>query len=214
MKIVAGLAFPDADEFMVHQVDRNGLYQIDNLRAALRHVTNFDCAIDGGAHVGCWSTVMSRAFTTVIAVEPSADTFEALEWNLTQANCSNVDRRNIALGDQPGTVAMTLVPEQALRANTGARYTQPGGTIAVETIDSWALPSLGFLKLDVEGSEYVALLGARETLDRCKPVVLFENKWLWTAHFGIPKNAVARLLEAHGYKLLEQVSRDQIWGPK
>jgi hypothetical protein len=43
--------------------------------------------------------------------------------------------------------------------------------------------------------------------------VLFENKWLWTRHYGLPKHAVAKFLTAVGYRLVEQVSRDQIWVP-
>lgn len=214
MKVVRGLAFPDADEFMVGQVQFDGTYQIENLTEALRHVRRFDCAIDGGAHVGTWSKVMSGRFERVIAVEPSADTFEALSWNLLQAGCTNVDLRQVALGDRAGTVDMQLDAEQARRANTGARFAQPGGAIPVETIDNWNLPSVGLLKLDVEGSEYVALRGAKDTLRRCKPIIIFENKWLWTKHFGLPKDAVAKFLTAQGYRLVASVSRDQIWGPK
>ncbi len=212
MKIQRGLAFPDADEFMVGQVKFDGTYQIENLEAGLRHVKNFDCAIDGGAHIGTWSKVMSGRFTKVIAVEPSADTFEALTWNLQQANCTNVECKPVALGDEPGFVTMALSVEQQLKANTGARFTVAGGGIPVETIDSWKLPSVGFLKLDIEGSEYVALRGAMDTLKRCRPIVLFENKWLWTKHYGLPKDAVSKLLSHIGYRMLEQVSRDQIWG--
>lgn len=214
MKIVRGLAFPDADEFMVNEVKFDGTYQIENLEAGLRHVTNFDCAVDGGAHIGTWSRVMGERFARVIAVEPSPDTYEALTWNLDQFGSLNVEPRRLALGDRPGLVSMTLNGEQAMKANTGARFTKAGGDIPVETIDSWGLPSLGFLKLDVEGSEYVALHGAKKTLTRCKPIVLFENKWLWSVNFGLPKNIVARFLEGLGYRMLEQVSRDQIWGPK
>lgn len=214
MKFVHGLAFPDADRFMVAEVKGDGTYQIDNLTAALRHVTNHDCAIDGGAHVGTWSRVMSAHFARVIAVEPSPDTFEALTWNIGHAACSNVECRQVALGDAPGAVRMQLNADQAARANTGARFVEAGGAIPVETIDSWALPSLGFLKLDVEGSEPAALRGATDTLRRCRPIVLFENKWLWTKHYGLPKQIVASFLEGLGYRLLEQVSRDQIWGPR
>jgi FkbM family methyltransferase len=213
VKIARGLAFPDADQFMVDQVKFDGTYQIENLQAGLRHVTNFDCAIDGGAHVGTWSKVMSQRFHRVLAVEPSPDTFEALAWNLQAWNCTNVEAHRVALGDAPGVVHMHLNAEQAKKANTGARYTQPGGDIPVQTIDNWDLPSLGFLKLDIEGSELVALRGAKDTLARCRPIVLFENKWLWSVNHGHPKNAVAKFLTAQGYRLLEQVSRDQIWGP-
>lgn len=214
MQFVNGTAFPEADRFMVGELKADGTYQIENLTAALRYVTNHDCAIDGGAHIGTWSRVMSAHFLRVIAVEPSPDTFEALAWNLNEFGCSNVDCRQVALGDAPAVVKMALDPEQEQRGNTGARFVEAGGTIPVETIDSWTLPSLGFLKLDVEGSEPAALRGAIETLKRCRPIVLFENKWLWARNLGEPKNAVVSILQSLKYRLLEQVSRDQIWGPQ
>lgn len=214
MQIVNGLAFPDADRFMVDEVKADGTYQLSHLQTALGYVTDFSCAIDGGAHIGTWSKVMSSRFARVIACEPSPDTFEALTWNMAQANCDNVDARNIALGDAHGYVEMDLDDRQKALANTGARFTRPGGSIPVETIDSWNLPSLGFLKLDVEGSEFVALRGAKDTLHRCKPIVLVEMKWLWARNFGLPKDVVAKFLDGHGYQMFAQVSRDQVWGPK
>ncbi len=155
---------------------------------------------------------MARSFKQVIAVEPSPDTCECLAVNLT--NVLNVDIRNVALGDAPGTVRMHLDADQKLKANTGARFVKPGGDIPVETIDSWNLTSLGFLKLDVEGSEYVALRGAADTLTRCKPIVLFENKFLWSRHYGLPKDSVSRLLTGLGYRMVDKVSRDEIWSAR
>jgi FkbM family methyltransferase len=214
MKIVRGWAFPSSDEFMVNELGCDGTYQLDHLHAALRHVTNHGCAIDGGAHVGTWSKVMAGVFEKVVAIEPSADTFECLEFNLAQFACTNVERKNVAIGAAPGFVTMNLDAVNEDRKNTGARFAKDGGSIPVETIDSWRLAGVGFLKLDIEGSEPFALRGAKETLARCKPIVLFENKRLWTRHFGLPKGAVADFLTSQGYRLIETVSMDQIWGPK
>ncbi len=214
MKVVRGWAFPDADQFMVSELKVDGTYQLSHLEAALRHVTNFSGAIDGGAHVGTWSKVLSQRFASVIAVEPSLDTFECLEWNLNQAGCANVLRLCCALGATPGTATMALDAENAARANTGARFARAGGTVPVDTIDNWHLEDVGFIKLDVEGSEPMAIEGARETIARCRPIILFEDKRLWTRHFGLPKDAVAKLLTAQGYRPIEQVGRDAIWGPK
>jgi FkbM family methyltransferase len=213
MKLAKGWAWPDADEFMVNELASDGTYQGPHLQEALRLVHRFDLAIDGGAHVGTWSKVMSGRFDRVIACEPSPDTFACLAQNMATFGCTNVDPRNLALGREAGAVRMTLDPDQEARANTGARFVKAGGEIPVETIDSWQLPSLGFLKLDIEGSEFDALQGAVETLKRCKPVVLFENKWLWTRHYGHPKNAVANFLTRQRYHFLGQAMRDQIWGP-
>jgi FkbM family methyltransferase len=34
--------------------------------------------------------------------------------------------------------------------------------------------NIGFIKIDVEGGEYDVILGARNLIDRCKPIVIFE----------------------------------------
>lgn len=213
MKTVHGWAFPDADVFMVNEMKPDGSYQAGHLAAALRHVTDWSLAIDGGAHVGTWSRTLSGRFEKVIAIEPSADTFEALMTNLVTFGCGNVDARNIALGATPGTVEMHLEGRGVELQNTGARFAKPGGTIPVETIDSWNLPSLGLLKLDVEGSEPNALRGAVATLRRCRPIVIYEDKFLWR-RYGEPRDAAAKVLQSVGYVQLERVKMDEIWGPK
>ena len=215
MRLVNGWQFPDADTFMANALRPNGdhakwLYQIGHLEAALRYVTEWSCAIDGGAHVGTWSRVMADRFDQVIACEPSPDTFACLALNLRD---TAVDCRNVALGDVAGSVEMHIRPEQAERGNTGARFVQAGGSIPMITIDSLDLPSLGLLKLDIEGSEYMALKGAAETLRRCRPIVLYEDKHLWHRHYGTAKDAVSKLLTGLGYRHLERVSMDEIWGP-
>lgn len=214
-----GWAFPDADEFMVGHLSHDAArakwtYQLSHLDAAMRYVQHRRCALDGGAHVGTWATELSPLFERVIAVEPSPDTFEALQYNLTDRGCLNVEAKNVALGSAPGLIEMTLRPEQAEKKNTGARYVMPGGEIPVITIDSLALEHLDFLKLDVEGSEYAALKGAGETLKRCRPVVLYEDKKLWTKHYGIAPEAVANLLTKRGYQQVARVSMDAIWVPR
>lgn len=209
-----GWAFPDADQFMANEMKADGSYQRSHIDAALRHVTDFRLAIDGGAHVGTWSRVLSQSFQSVIAVEPSRDTFEALTANMQTFGCDNVDRRNVALGAVSGSVSMApLDPRAEALKNTGARFVQSGGDIPCQRIDEWKLPSLGFLKLDVEGSEPLALEGARKTLVRCRPIVLFECKGFWRHRYGLPIDAPQRVLESVGYHQLEQAGKDLIWGP-
>lgn len=213
MKFQYGWAFPDADAFMVNEIKPDGSYQAGHLAAALAHVTDWTMAIDGGAHVGTWSRTLSGRFQQVIGIEPSPDTREALLHNMQQFGCHNVDVRAIALGDRQGTVEMHLEGRGVELQNTGARFTRPGGTIPVETIDSWNLPSLGLLKLDIEGSEVVALRGAVETLRRCKPIVIYEDKFLWR-RYGEPRDAAEHVLRSAGYSEIARVKMDRIWGPQ
>jgi FkbM family methyltransferase len=214
MKYHAGWAFPDADAFMVSEMQADGTYQASHLHLAMTYVTDRSCAIDGGAHVGTWSRLMSGMFARVLAIEPSADTHEALVANMAAFNCSNVEMRRCALGAAPGTVSMApLDPRAAALKNTGARFVQDGSEIPRVTIDSLALPSLGFLKLDIEGSEPLALEGARETLQRCRPIVLFECKGFWRDRYHLPVDAPQQVLMRVGYRQLTVAGKDLIWGP-
>jgi FkbM family methyltransferase len=213
MKTVAGFAFPDADTFMAREIKPDGSYQRPHLDAALKHVTDFSCAIDGGAHVGTWSALMAGRFTRVIAVEPAADAFECLVQNMRPH--ANVECRNVALaGSNESGASLALDAKQSARGNTGGRYLSfaKKGSVVCQMVDSWSLKRLGFLKLDVEGYEPFALEGARETLCRCKPVVLFEAKQFHTDRYGLEPHAPEMFLASIGYRFLQAIGHDQIWG--
>jgi len=214
MNLHAGWMFPDADRFMRDQMAPDGSYQRAHLVKALSHVTHHGTAIDGGAHVGTWAKLMAPIFSRVIAVEPSQDTFACLEHNMRAFRCTNVESVWAALGEAPGFVTMDLDDANAARANTGARHVVQGGEVPVVTIDSMGLNDLGFIKLDVEGSEPHALHGAAETIARCRPIVLYENKWMWSKHYGLPKNIVSDFLRSMGYHSVDAIGCDQVWAWK
>lgn len=212
MKVVHGWAFPDADEFMATEMKEDGTYQASHLRLAEGYVTDWTCAVDGGAHVGTWSRLMSARFTRVIAIEPSPDTFEALKVNMAAFGCVNVELQNVALGAVPGVVSMGLDARAESLKNTGGRYVRDGGTIPRITLDSLKLQTCGFLKLDIEGSEPLAIMGARATLAKCHPIILYENKAHWR-RYGFKANAMETVLAQAGYRHLCRAGLDAVWGP-
>lgn len=210
MKLHNGWFYPASDDFMWKEAAADGSYQADHLMAALRFVTDYSLAVDGGSHIGSWAWLMSSRFERVIAVEPAADTFECLQANISQLELHNVEARNVALGATSGRVSMALDAKQAQRKNTGGRFVIEGGRIKREPMDKWNLPSLGFLKLDVEGSEVDCLKGATETLRRCRPVVLWEDKG-FCRKYGYGADAPRALLEGIGYEHRVRVGHDEIW---
>lgn len=214
MKILSnGWAFPDSDVLMASQISATGDYQRATLDEALRHVRHWRTAVDLGAHVGTWSRVLSTRFDRVIAVEPAPDTYECLLANMQAFGCRNVVCLNAAAGVTPGLVHMALDPANVEKKNTGGRFVQPGGSISIMTVDGLQLDTCDYLKLDVEGSELWALQGASETIKRCRPTISYENKWLWTTHYGLPKLAVAEFLQQRRYREVARVARDLIVVP-
>ena len=211
MKNVHGWAYPDADTFMCAEMTPEGTYQKRQLEGALKLVRNWRCAVDGGAHVGTWSRTLSKRFERVLAFEPSHDTHEALLANIAAFSCSNVEPHYAALGARPGRVKMMLDKAQEARGNTGARCIAVGNEVDVKPLDSFELPALDFFKLDVEGAEVDALKGATETLKRCKPVVLFEDKRHWL-RYGHKPDAPHELLRKLGAIHLTRIGSDEVWG--
>lgn len=134
-------------------------------------------ALDGGAHVGSWSVHILHHFETLIAFEPMPQNMECLVRNLSRFQASRVMLYECALSDHHGTRIMVPIGRKSYtwRVNdvTDNEYAQ---IVSCTTIDRLQLPVLDFIKLDLEGHEYQALMGAKETLLRCKPVVVIEEK--------------------------------------
>jgi hypothetical protein len=63
------------------------------------------------------------------------------------------------------------------------------------TLDSLDLARVDFIKIDIEGMEMEALMGAKETLEKCKPVVLVEK-------IKSDSEGISSFLIAFGYKII------------
>ncbi len=210
MKLHAGWAYPDADDFMWREMREDGTYQSSHFSIAMQFVKDRRTAIDAGAHVGTWTRLMSVLFDRVISVEPAPDTFECLQANVRRFGLKNVDALNVAVGASHGFVSVAWDGNPAFKKNTGGRHIEKGGPIRLETIDQWNLPNLGFLKMDIEGSEPSCIIGASLTIARCKPVVLYEDKG-FCRRYGHAKDAPKTLLQSLGYVRRARVDHDEIW---
>jgi FkbM family methyltransferase len=181
--------------------------QIAHLEQALRHVAQFDLAIDGGANIGSWSRFLAQRFAVTHAFEPNPDAFACLarnldDWNLTRL----VTAHALALSDKPERVA--IAPRRPGLRSVSSVVAGPGDIQAI-TLDSLELQACSFLKLDLEGYEHRALLGARRTIAMHRPWILIENEAEHNAAYGAPDAAEA-LLREFGYDLVERYGARQI----
>jgi hypothetical protein len=82
--------------------------------------------------------------------------------------------------------------------NTGQRHVVAGDEAEVIALDSLNLAP-DFIKLDVEGMEYHALIGAEQTIRTHRPVVMFEGNGC-NRRYGVPDGEAGRLLESWGMR--------------
>lgn len=182
-------------------IDLADWHERRHLEAALRYVTDWRGSVDGGAHRGIFTRVLAERFAEVHAFEPCAENRGRIP------RLPNVEVHGSALGEQAGAGSLAPGP-----SNTGQWHVVDGQGIPIAPLDAFNLPSLGFLKLDVEGMEWHALLGARATIQRHRPVVLLEENG-GGARYGIAEGEAGRLLASWGYRRAERLGHNEVWVP-
>ncbi len=180
--------------------------KVEDIEEALGYCRQWTTALDGGANIGAYSRVLMQHFSRVIAFEPAPDTFECLQRNLREWGAENrVEAHQNALSDRVESVSLGTEPGR----RSPSRRVMGGGDISTIRIDDLGLTDLAFLKIDVEGYEERALRGAEETLKRCRPLVMFEDKPKKSSHFGDPRGA-HNYLQSIGMSALACIGPKQI----
>ena len=86
-------------------------------------------------------------------------------------------------------LALVVVPSRVTLAPTDT----PIGTLA--------LNDLAFIKIDAQGADGEVMIGAAETIRRCRSVIVFEWETLLSRHFSVSFEEVTSLLSSAGYRL-------------
>jgi len=128
--------------------------------------------VDVGANVGAYTVRAAAHGMKVHAFEPNPENMKILKRN-AELNEVSVDTLEYALGSVEGKVSM--FPNGA----TSRIVDGEGIEVPVRTLDSFQLPRVDLLKVDVEGYELEVLRGAEQTLARCHPVMMVEmHHWI------------------------------------
>lgn len=184
-------------------------YQQRNLDRALRLVTAKRRALDGGANFGIMSWHLSQCFDHVVAWEIDPDIRNCLITNMQNFGCHNVLVEDCGLGKEQAQVGMVR------HAKSFENYIDPNqpGDLLIRSIDSYNYDDVDFIKLDCEGYETLILEGAHDTILKCRPVILMEQKTL-SKRYGHGVYHTQSLLSQWGYCVAESLVKDVIMVPK
>ena len=153
-------------------------YEKYNMACLSVFITEGSTVLDIGANVGTVCIPIARLHNsnvTVIACELFSETKKILDMYIDINGAHNV----ISI---LGAIFMTMV-ESTGSTSLGTNKIGCAPTSGIDntytarmiTIDSMNLQNVSAMKVDVEGAEPLVFYGARETIRRCKPVILFEK---------------------------------------
>jgi len=140
--------------------------------------------LDIGAHVGTYTLVCAPQAKHTYSFECSPKTFCYLAANLALHGLEEkVSPNSCALGELEGSFDYIIRSKDGggngIKALNDGDAGLPKVKVQVRTLDSFHIESVGFIKIDVEGAELEVLKGARETLDKWGPPILFESWGEW-----------------------------------
>lgn len=155
-------------------------------------------AVDVGANLGIYTYALSRAGAVVDAFEPQSACAGLLE--AFAESRRNVRVHRVALGAHPGQASLHVPIVEGQKQMGGAAIvsteTVATEVVTVRTLDSFTLPNVELIKIDVEGFELEVIAGATETIRKSRPLLLIEVE---RRHHGGPIDSIVAGITSLGY---------------
>jgi len=150
----------------------------------IRGLVSHGDVVSGGAFIGDFLPAIATAMgpdQTLYSFEPNPASFAAARETIRLNNLGNVELAPAAIGREEGTVSLVVTNEEGRALGGISKVVDTaidGQTIDVKLTTLDALIDIdrhvSLIHLDVENFEWDALLGARETIKRCRPFIILE----------------------------------------
>ena len=211
MSLKMYLPYAGIDSIQTQIVDAGAFWEQPQLERVRRYVKPGAVVADCGANIGNHTLFFARVCEAgkIYAFEPQRSCVDILTRNLELNDAQKrVEVCPLVLGAKSGKAS--VAHREAGNVGGTSFVDDASGMIDMRTLDSFNLERLDFLKIDVEGAHYDLLMGARDTLKRCAPVIwvemfanahgddLYDHDREWV----LPR----RFLDECGYELKERLS--------
>ncbi|HCR52244.1 TPA: hypothetical protein DIV48_01180 [Candidatus Kaiserbacteria bacterium] len=152
-----------------------GRYEIETSKYIRKNVRG-GVAFDIGAHIGYYSRLLAPLVDTVYAFEPEPRNFALLVKNTKKYR--NIVPVNAAVSDIVGRQDFFIVKNSTFRHSLINEGDCESVTVDTTTLDAFVnkkgIRNVSFAKIDVEGHEKDVLVGMKEVIKNCHPLVIAE----------------------------------------
>lgn len=196
-----------------------GNYEIELINLLTPFLKVGDVVVDCGAHEGYFSLIIqSRVGNTgqVHCIEAMPSNCDILQRNLSLNSADNIFLHRTAIGNEIGTVEFSASPNSyanTYMTSSVVHAKHPHIEVPISTLDRLCdlgeIPTPDFIKIDIEGAEYEALLGMKNVLQQAHPTLHLATHDI---HYpGVRQKSLNLLIEL-GYQLIHEIPHPQLGG--
>jgi FkbM family methyltransferase len=204
----SGILLPlNLGDWVQYWMFMEGTYEKQLVDYLLPHVKN-KVFFDVGANVGSYTMSLSKSAEKIYSFEASPTNAATLRNFIEISKLHNIELINKAVSDKSGeNIVIYTSPDTGGNNTRFHNFGKGGEVIETITLDQFvrvcAIDRIDVIKMDIEGSEFAAFIGAREILDRFHPMLLVEFHAVVARQSGWELADLYELLLHHGYKAYE-----------
>jgi FkbM family methyltransferase len=164
----------DNDQVSIWLEQDSTKYELHLVEVFNKYIQKDFIIIEGGSHLGLHtirlSDLANKGF--IYSFEASKRNYDKLSDTLKYNNITNVELYNKALYKEKSEVFLEehiYADQDKLNFNN-----KNGNKVDAICIDDFNFDKVDFIKLDIEGSEYFAIEGCKNTIEKCKPIIVYE----------------------------------------
>ena len=126
--------------------------------------------VDVGANIGYYSLLAGKTAKKVYAIEPEELNFSILKKNTQSNGLKNIELIKAGAGRRQGKVTI-----KRSKINPGAHKVEmEGGEITMIKLDDLIKEKVDVIKIDVEGMEANVIRGAKNLIEKWRPIIFLE----------------------------------------
>ncbi|MDC9722842.1 MAG: FkbM family methyltransferase [Urechidicola sp.] len=194
------------DDWIQENIFFLGEYEKAELKTLNYFLNQNSVFVDLGANFGLYTLYASKLIGMdgkVISFEPFKKNYKALTNNIAINNFNNIQSENIAVGEREGEINLYYDSSEMNLGMASTKFIENSyrEKATIITLDSYfsdkSISRIDFVKIDIEGHEYKALLGMKNLLLRHHPTLLIEI--LREEELPNNEDKVIRFLSSLGY---------------
>ncbi len=191
-------------------------YETDIRELLLQNLDPAKDVIDVGANIGLFTILMAKQIAPgkkVLAVEPTPGALQLLHSNIHKnraadsvivfegvaGNSNKPAFINFVEGNEEYSTLGNEIVHEAMKETRSTRVQVDCNTLDV-LVEKYGL-NPGLIKIDVEGAELMVLEGAKATLQKYHPVVIFECFDKLMANFAVSFKDIKNYFAGVGYRV-------------